>query len=86
METGTIDQLFLELSQVTKAKTRQERMLENKLWECFHILNNTDGADIHAQYIYSFLADIGSSHKEMKVSDIPSFRLLPKWPPPNPEK
>lgn len=41
METETIDKLFLELSQFTKAKTKREIVLEDEVWELKRILRLT---------------------------------------------
>jgi len=38
-DTEVIDKLFLELSQVTKAKTSRDIAYEGTLWACYHVFN-----------------------------------------------
>ena len=40
METEIIDELFLELSQFTTARTKRELELENKIWHLEYIIKN----------------------------------------------
>lgn len=49
MTTETIDKLFLELSQVTQAKTGREVQLEQALWQHVRCLRTGDLL-LHADY------------------------------------
>jgi len=58
METETIDKLFLELSQVTNAKTARELKLEDLLRSACNIAER-QGADTHWQRFIDSVNSIG---------------------------
>lgn len=63
MNTEIIDKLYLELSQISKAKTTRELQYEGMLWDCYHAfrglaegrLKLEDVASAYQERIHQFI-------------------------------